>query len=47
MNGKQYIAVTTGSGSPYTRTWGNLVPDIRNPPGGGATLWVFALPDRP
>ena len=47
VNGKQYIAVTTGSGSPYTRTWGNLVPDIRNPPGGGATLWVFALPDRP
>ncbi len=47
VNGKQYIAVTSGSGSPYTRTWGNLVPDIRNPPGGGATLWVFALPDRP
>ena len=21
------------------------VPDIRTPPGGGATLWVFALPE--
>ncbi len=45
--GKQYVAVATGSGSPYTRTWVSLVPDIRNPPGGGATLWVFELPDQP
>ena len=43
--GRQYIAVATGAGSPFTRTWGNLVSDIRNPPGGGATLWVFALPE--
>ena len=47
VNGKEYVAVTTGAGSPYTRTWGNLVPDIRTPLGGGSTLWVFALPDRP
>jgi alcohol dehydrogenase (cytochrome c) len=46
VGGRQYVAVTTGGGSPFTRTWGNLVPDIRLPPGGGATLWVFALPDR-
>lgn len=45
VGGRQYVAVTTGSGSPYTRTWTNLVPDIRVPPGGGATLWVFALPE--
>ena len=44
--GRQFVAVTTGSGSPFTRTWGNLVPDIRGPAQGGATLWVFALPDR-
>jgi alcohol dehydrogenase (cytochrome c) len=47
VGGREYVAVTTGSGSPYTRTWGNLVKDIRTPPGGGATLWVFALPERP
>ena len=46
VDGRQYVAVTTGGGSPFTHTWGNLVPDIRNPPGGGATLWVFALPER-
>jgi alcohol dehydrogenase (cytochrome c) len=47
VGGKQYVALAVGAGSPYTRTWGNLVPDIRNPPGGGATLWVFELPDNP
>ncbi len=47
VGGHEYIAITSGSGSPYTRTWSNLVPDIRPPAGGGATLWVFALPDRP
>ena len=43
-NGKQYVAVATGSGSPYTRTWPNLVPDIRNPTSTGGALWVFELP---
>lgn len=47
VGGKQYVAVATGAGSPFTRTWISLVPDIRNPPGGGATLWVFELPGRP
>lgn len=42
--GRQYIAVVTGSGTPYTRTWSGLTPDIRLPPQAGATLWVFALP---
>ena len=45
--GKEYVAVTTGSGGPFARTWASLTPDIRTPPAGGATLWVFALPDRP
>ena len=44
-NGKQYVAVATGSGSPFTRTWPNLVSDIRNPINGGGALWVFELPD--
>ena len=47
IGGRQYVAVSTGSGSPYTHTWGNLVPDIRTPPGGGATLWLFELPQQP
>ncbi len=46
VDGREYVALTTGSGSPFTRTWLNLVPDMRNPPRGGATLWVFALPQR-
>ena len=46
VGGKQYVAVLTGAGSPWTQVWNNLVPEIRNPPSGGATLWVFALPDR-
>ena len=29
MNGRQYVAVTGGSGGPFTHTWLNLVPDNR------------------
>jgi alcohol dehydrogenase (cytochrome c) len=47
VGGRQFVAVTTGNGSPFTHTWGNLVQDIRSPPGGGSTLWVFALPEAP
>lgn len=43
-NGKQYVAVASGSGSPYTNTWRNLVPELRFPPASGATLWVFEVP---
>ena len=45
VDGKQYVAVATGSGSPYTASWGNMFPEIQNPQPSGATLWVFALPD--
>jgi alcohol dehydrogenase (cytochrome c) len=45
VGGRQFVAVTTGSGSPFTHTFGNLIQDVRTPPGGGSTLWVFALPD--
>ncbi|MCC6202759.1 MAG: PQQ-binding-like beta-propeller repeat protein [Gammaproteobacteria bacterium] len=43
--GRQYVAVTTGAGTPYTRTWASLTPDIRLPSQAGAMLWVFALPE--
>ncbi len=46
VGGRQYVAVTTGSGSPFTHTFGNLIPDVRNPPNSGAAVWVFALPQR-
>jgi alcohol dehydrogenase (cytochrome c) len=46
VNGKQYIAVTTGLGGGSTRN----VPSILDPevhyPAYGAQLYVFALPDR-
>ena len=44
VNGKQYIAVATGSGSGLLRSLGTLTPEIKNPDG-GSTLWVFALPN--
>ncbi len=46
VDGRQYVAVTTGSGSPFTHTFGNLIPDVRNPNVSSATVWVFALPQR-
>jgi alcohol dehydrogenase (cytochrome c) len=45
VNGKQYVAVATGSGSGLGRSLSTLVPDMKNPDG-GSTLWVFALPER-
>jgi alcohol dehydrogenase (cytochrome c) len=45
VNGTQYVAISSGSGNPYSNTWGNLVPEMRRPPGGGSVLWVFRLPD--
>ncbi len=47
VGGRQYVAVTTGSGSPFTHTFGNLIPDVRNPPNSSAAVWVFALPQPP
>jgi hypothetical protein len=44
VNGRQYIALVTGNGGAQANTFGALVPEIRNPPDRGATLWVFELP---
>jgi alcohol dehydrogenase (cytochrome c) len=46
INGKQYIAVTTGLGGGSPRLGPSIIaPDIR-PPASGNALYVFALPDR-
>ena len=47
VNGKQYVAVVVGNGGAHTITWPPLVPEIQNPPAGGAALWVFELPEKP
>ena len=46
VGGREYVALTTGTGSPFSRTFGNLIKEVRNPSAGGSTLWVFALPER-
>jgi alcohol dehydrogenase (cytochrome c) len=47
VNGKEYLAVGVGGGGPLTATFPVLVPEIENPPGHGAAIWVFELPERP
>ena len=46
VNGKQYIAVVVGNGGAQAATFPALVPEIKNPPDRGASIWVFELPTR-
>ena len=46
VNGRQYVALVTGNGGAQAATFPALVPEIKNPPDHGATLWVFELPKR-
>jgi alcohol dehydrogenase (cytochrome c) len=46
VNGKQYIALTVGGGGAQPATWPPLLPDIQNPAGGAAEIWVFELPEK-
>lgn len=45
VDGKQYVALITGYGSPSTNTWPGLVPEITLPPVRSSSVFVFALPD--
>ncbi len=45
VNGKQYVAMVVGNGGAQAGTFPPLVPEIRNPPDRGASVWVFELPD--
>jgi alcohol dehydrogenase (cytochrome c) len=44
--GKQYVALTVGSGGPLTRSFAMLVPEVKNPQDFSAALYVFELPAR-
>ena len=44
VNGKQYVAISVGTGSAISTIWPALVPEIQNPPGRGGSVWVFELP---
>jgi alcohol dehydrogenase (cytochrome c) len=46
VNGRQYVAMVVGNGGAQAATFPVLVPEIRNPPDRGASVWVFALPER-
>ncbi len=42
-NGRQYIAMVVGNGGAQAMTFPALVPEIRNPPDRGASVWVFEV----
>jgi alcohol dehydrogenase (cytochrome c) len=44
VNGRQYVALIAGYGSPSTTTWPGLVPEITLPPVRSSAVFVFALP---
>ena len=46
VDGRQYVAVVVGNGGAHARTWPGLVRSIYNPPDGGASIFVFALPEE-
>jgi PQQ-dependent dehydrogenase (methanol/ethanol family) len=46
VNGKQYVAMVVGYGSPQSVTFPMLTPEIDLPVVRSSTIWVFALPDR-
>lgn len=46
VDGRQYVAVITGSGGYLTRAYSVLAPEIQSPPDRGTAVWVFAMPER-
>ena len=45
VDGRQYLAVVTNEGTIHSNNLSRTA-GLNQPLGGGATLWVFALPDR-
>jgi alcohol dehydrogenase (cytochrome c) len=46
VNGRQFVAMIAGYGSPSTTTWPGLVPEITIPPVRSSAVFVFALPEK-
>jgi alcohol dehydrogenase (cytochrome c) len=46
VNNQQYIATIVGAGGSQSTAYATLVPEIRNPPGRAATIWVFQVPAK-
>jgi alcohol dehydrogenase (cytochrome c) len=46
VDGRQYLAVVTNEGTIHSNNLSRRA-GLNHPAGGGATLWVFALPDEP
>ena len=44
VNGKQYIAVVTGSGAVRSTAYVNMLPELKNPSVRTASVYVFELP---
>jgi alcohol dehydrogenase (cytochrome c) len=44
LDGKQYVAITTGQGGFHAASYAPLVPELKSPPDRGAAIWVFELP---
>jgi alcohol dehydrogenase (cytochrome c) len=45
-NGREYVAMVVGPGGYQSTSYDVLVPEIKNPPDHGATIWVFEVPAR-
>ena len=46
VGGQEYIAIIAGAGNPHTLSYNQFVPEFKNPPGLGTTLWVFEVPAK-
>ena len=46
VNNQQYIATIVGGGGSQSTAYANLVPEIKNPPGRAAAIWVFQMPSK-
>ena len=45
VDGRQYVAATTGAGGYLTGAYSVMAPEIQNPTDRSATLWVFEVPE--
>jgi glucose dehydrogenase len=46
VNNQQYIATIVGGGGSQSTAYTTLVPEIKNPTGRAATIWVFQVPAK-